>query len=247
MNFTSPIQVTGGQVFAENSSPLYAPGTEGVGRDGSSKYRYVKAGTSALVAGNVVQTSPQIAAHQQLVVVSSGTPPAFPDINAVTVVVTNGAAPVSAGYYVNGYAIIDTGPGLGGRYQILSHNAALGAAALTLTLKADDALFAALTTASRVSLQASPFVGVIAVPAALTGAPVGVAVYPLTGGSYGWVQTAGVAGVLITGTPAVGAAVAVPSGTAGAVAVSAAGLTNIGTMLATGVAGKVQSVLLDLP
>jgi hypothetical protein len=247
MNFSGPLTVTGGQVYSESSSALYTPGVEGLTRDGG-RFRYVKAGVSALVSGQVLQGPAQVAAHQGLVVVASGTPPVFPAIGDIKVVVTNGATPVAVGAYVGGYAIISAGPGVGGRYQIVKHDAALGAAPLTLTLAGDDALVVALTTASRVSLQASPYVGVIQAPATtLTGAPVGVAVAALSGGSYGWAQVGGVGGVLVAGTPAVGAQVASPSGVAGSAAISAAGLSNIGTILVTGVAGQTQAVLLDLP
>jgi hypothetical protein len=245
MNFTSPIQVTGGQVFSENASPLYALGTVGVTRDGG-RYRYVKAGVAALSSAQVVQSPAQVAAHQSLVAVAFGTPPLFPAVGTTKIVVTNGATPVSAGQYVGGYAILSAGPGGGVRYQIVSHDAALGAAPLTLTLASDDALQAALTGASRVSLQANPYNGVIQAPAAtLTGAPVGVVVQPLSGASYGWIQTGGVGAVIVSGTPAVGAAIAVPAAVAGQVAIGAAGLTNVGTILYTGVGNATQAALLD--
>jgi len=244
MNFSGPLTVTGGQVYSESATALYTPGVEGLTRDGG-RFRYVKVGTGALVPGQVLQSSAQIAAHQGLTVVASGTPPVFPGVGDIKIVATNGATPVSAGYYVGGYAVISAGPGAGGRFQIVKHDAPLAGAPLTLTLAGDDALVVALTTASRVSLQASPYIGVIQYPATASGAAVGVAVAALTGGSYGWVQVGGVAGVLVAGTPAAGAAVA--GGTGGTAVISAAGLSNIGTMLVTGVAGQIQPALLDLP
>ena len=148
-----------------------------------------------------------------------------------------------------GYALIDTTPSLGVQYPISGHQAVLSSGVITAQLPADSKVQIALTSSSRVSLQRSPYAGVIQAPATtLTGAVVGVAVYAVTAAQYGWIQTRGPAGVLITGTPAVGAAVVSPSGTAGAAAVDPAdaAVTIIGSMMVTGVSGKVQAVMLRL-
>jgi hypothetical protein len=205
-------------------------------------FRYVLAGASNLVVGNMIQASAQNTAHQQLT-------PSAAAIGATSIVATLGASAAAANLYAEGVAIIDTTPGLGYAYPISGHLAVESSGVITLLLPRDSPIQVALTTSSRVSLQRNPYAGVIQAPATtLTGAVVGVCVYPITAAQYGWIQTRGVAAVLITGTPAVGAAVVSPSGTAGAAAVDPAdaAVTIIGSMMVTGVSGKVQAVNLRL-
>lgn len=210
-------------------------------RDGRV-FRYVLAGAADLVAGNVIQAPAQIANHQQLTPVAAA-------IGAISVTVALGATLATVNQYANGLAIIDTTPGLGYAYPILSHPAAALSTSVVLTLPPDSPIQVALTTSSRVSLQANPYSGVIQSPiTTLTGAVVGVAVYPITANQYGWIQVRGAAGVLIAGTPAVGLAVVVPGTAAGCVVIdgAAAATQVVGAMMVTGVDAKVQAVMLDL-
>jgi hypothetical protein len=77
---------------------------------------------------------------------------------------------------------------------------------------------------------------------------VGVAVHPIPDTEYGWIQTAGAAGVLIDGTPGVGLAVVVPSSVAGAVAVDGAATATkvVGSMMITGTDTDICPVWLDI-
>jgi hypothetical protein len=113
-----------------------------------------------------------------------------------------------------------------------------------------EPLNVALTTSSRVSLQANAFKGVIQSPATtLTGAVVGVAVVAAAANEFCWIQTKGVAPVLTSGTPGVGLAVVVPvSAVAGAVAVDGAATATqvIGAMMETGVDGLNCAVYIQL-
>lgn len=239
-NFTDDPTVIDSDVFSSSITPGFSPGTRAVTRDGRV-FRYAQAGAVTLVVGNVIQASAQIANHQQLtpIAVTAG---------ATSLTVTLGATAVTAGQYSNGWAIIDTAPGLGYLYLISGHPAALASGTLTLTLASDSPIQVDLTASSRVSLQANAYTGVIQSPVILTGAVVGVAVYPVIATQYGWLQTHGPGGTLIDGTPGVGAAVVVPASVPGAVAVDGAALPTkvIGTMMVTGVTGKVQAVLLDI-
>ena len=211
-------------------------------RDGRV-FRYVKAGASALVVGNVIQAPAQVTTHQQLT-------PAVAAIGARTITVTLGASnAATANQYAGGWAIIDTAPGLGYAYPIASHPAANAAASMVLTLQPDALVQVALTASSRVSLVPNPYSGVIQSPVTtLTGSVVGVAVSAIPANNYGWIQISGPGAVLIAGTPGVGLAVVVPATAAGAVVVdgAAAATKVIGSMLVTGVDGKVQGVLLDI-
>jgi hypothetical protein len=240
-NLTSDMPTFSAQLWSSSATqqaPLGARATDRWGR----VYRYVLAGASNLVAGNVLQASAQDTAHQQLT-------PAAAAIGATSFTATLGASAAAANLYADGWAIIDTTPGLGFAYPISGHAAVLSSGVITLQLPSDSPIQVALTTSSRVSLQRNKYAGVIQAPATtLTGAVVGVCIYPITAAQYGWIQTAGPAPTLITGTPAVGSAVISPSGTAGAAATDPAdaAVTIIGSMMVTGVSGKVQAVNLRL-
>lgn len=210
-------------------------------RDGRV-FRYALAGAADLVIGNVLQAPAQITTHQQLTPVAAA-------IGATSLTVALGATLATVNQYANGLAIIDTTPGLGYAYPILSHPAAALSTSVVLTLPADSPIQVALTTSSRVSLQANPYSGVIQSPVTtLTGAVVGVAVYTILANQYGWIQVRGACATLIAGTPAVGLAVVVPGTAAGCVVVdgAAAATQVVGAMMVTGVDGKVQAVMLDL-
>lgn len=210
-NIQSETVILGSDSFTSLASPAHRVGTRGVDKSGRV-YRYVLAGAADLVAGNVVQGPATVANHL------ANTPPAVA-IGASSFTYTPGATAGAASLYENGFMQVDTTPGNGYTYNVDSHLAISSATAFTLNLKSDDAVQVALTTSSRVGLLPNPFRGVIQTPVTTaTGLVVGVAVYPITAAQYGWIQTWGIASVLINGTPALGAMVVSPSATtAGAV------------------------------
>jgi hypothetical protein len=241
MNLThDPIALAHGS-FKSTTDQGHDLGQKGVDRYGRV-YRYALAGASNLVVGNVLQASAQNTAHQQL------TPVATSDVRSITAAL--GASAAAANLYKDGFAIIDTTPGLGYSYPIARHDAIDSSGTGTFYLGEGATVQTALTTSSRVSLQRNPYAGVIQCPVTtLTGVVVGVAVYPITAAQYGWIGTRGVFGVLIAGTPAVGHTVGVPATAAGAVVIDGAatsGLCIVGKMCVTGVDGKVQAVNINL-
>lgn len=234
----APIAI--GQIeFADSVSAKHELGAHALGI-GGRKYVYVKAGASALVAGNVIQAPAQLANHNECA-------PAAAAIGATSVTVTLGNTALTADFYQGGQLVVGTTPGEGYAYQIEGHAAADASAAVVIRLV--DPIQVALTTNSRVTLVANPYRGVIQAPATtLTNAPIGVAVYPITAAYYGWIQVAGPAPVLISGTPAVGTLVTSPGGSvAGAVIAGAADTTRVvGAMMVTGQDGKIMPVFLCL-
>lgn len=224
-------------VFDSQTTQQHELGAEFVDKWGRH-YRYAKVGASTLVAGNALQGPAEVTTHQTMT-------PTAADIGAMTVSATLGITnAVTANQYAGGFLTIDTTPGNGYNYVIKSHPAAAASAACVFTL--DEPLKVALTSSSRVSLTRNPYDGVIQAPATtLTGTPVGVAVFPGLTGEFVWIQTKGVAPVLISGTPAVGASVGLPAGTAGAVVVNAATLYDIGTLCHVGVTGLNKPVLIN--
>lgn len=241
MNLTTHPQSTGANILSSSATQLHALGTRMVTRDGR-EFVYVKAGAVALVPGNVIQAAAQITNHQQLTPVAAAA-----GDTAITVAL--GATLASANQYAGGWAIVDTTPGLGQAFAIDSHPAAALSTSVVLTLTKDSPVQVALTTSSRISLQANPYNGVIQSPVTtLTGAVIGICVFAIAISEFGWLQVRGPAPTLIAGTPGVGLAVVVPGTAAGAVVVdgAAAATKVVGSMMVTGVDGKVQAVWLDL-
>lgn len=196
------------ELMADNVSPQTTVGSRVVSPDGRV-YRYAKAGAVALVPGTLLQAPAENTAHQNLV------PTATFAIGSNQVTVTLGASAVTANQYAGGYMVGTETPGQGYMYLISSHPAADSSATLTLTLS--DPLEVALTTSSHVDLVANPYNGVVINPTTATSAPVGVAVYPIAIGYYGWIQTGGLTNLLADGSVTVGTAVVASNGTAGAV------------------------------
>jgi hypothetical protein len=170
------------------------------------------------------------------------------DVGATSIQVVLGATAATANQYAQGWIIVSSGPGIGQRLQVASHPAANAGAALTVTLSQPIDTQIVVAT-SKIDLVANPYNGVIQNPVTtLTGVPVGVATSNTPAGSYDWVQTRGVGAALIAGTPGVGLAIVVPGTAAGAAVIdSAAAATQIvGTMMVTGVDGRVQAVMIKL-
>ena len=243
MNTTTPPIVSGKQILTSDSTQQFSLGQEVMTRDGR-RFRYVQAGASALVVGNVIQASAQITNHQNM-------SPDDTAIGALSVAVTPGATAGAANLYAGGLLIVEVTPGLGYSYGISSHLAITASTKFTVNLVADDPILVALTTAnSKVALQASPYKNVIQTPVTtLMGAGVGVAVYPIAATEYGFIQTKGPAAVLVAGTPGVGLAVVIPATAAGAVVIDGAASATqvVGAMMVTGVDGHVQAVHINFP
>lgn len=207
--------------------------------DGRS-FRYAYAGGSALVAGNLLQAPVETTAHQILSVAAAAI--------GTNVVTTTSTVTVTANQYAFGYLAIAVTPDLGRMYSVQSHPAATSAAvAITLNTGLD----VALNTSSKVSLVMNPYYGVIQNPTTATSAPVGVAIVPTPANYYGWIQTGGVAAVLLDGNGVVGVPVVASNGTAGAVETQVAGASSVvqspvGTYYQTGTTADIGLIMLNL-
>jgi len=232
-------EVAGQALYVSSSTRNHNFGERMVTSDGRV-FRYARAGAVDLVAGNMIQAPAQVANHLALT-------PTAAAIGDTSITVTLGATAATAGQYAGGWAIISTTPGNGYAYPILGNPAASSSGSLTVTLA--QPLLVALTTSSRVDLQANPYNGVIQTPiTTLTGAVVGNAPYIIAATEYGWIQTRGPAACLVKGTPGVGLAVVCPGTAAGAVVVDGAASETpvVGVMMSTGVDGKNNAVMLLL-
>ena len=219
-------------IYSSSASQLHGLGERAV--IGGQVFRYVKAGTTALVVGNALQAPVQDVDHDQLVATAAA-------IGAETITVTTGSSAVTLNQYADGWATIAVTPGLGYQYPIKGHPAAATTATCVLTL--GRPVEVALTTSSRVTLTMNPHKGVIQHPVTTaSGVPVGGAVYPIAISEFGWIQSNGPGAGLIAGTPAVGQPVTTTGAVAGALTVHSAELSNVAYMLTTGVDQQVVPV-----
>lgn len=232
---TGGINVYASETVASAKLGLRVPGSNG------SEFRYVKAGGTALVVANVVQSPAYGTDHNALVVVS-GT------AGSRDLTVTLATSAVTKNQYAGGTVSINVTPGLSQTYTIESHPAQTSTTG-NVTLTLEEPLRSTLSTSSRVALKLSPFNGVIASPATtLTGSIVGVAVYAIPSGEYGWVQTKGVASVISDNSSIImGSAVEVSLSAASACALGGtAGVPRLGIALQAKDNGKPITVDLGI-
>lgn len=211
--------------FSTETVPQHQLGAIGVTPDGR-KFRYALVGSgSALVAGNLLQSSAEDTASQNLAPASAAAVGAFS--------VDVASATVTANQFANGYMVITQTAGNGRIYRIKSHPAGTAA---TVTFQLYDPIETALVVATtNLDLVANPFSGVIQWPASETGAPVGVAFVAAAVSTYTWIQTGGACAVLAQGTVSVGENVSASAGTAAAIETATAGRPTVGAAL-TGIA-----------
>ena len=217
------IQTLGQADLVSSATPLHELGALALDNQGR-KFRYVKAGAVNLVAGNCLQSPAWAVDQVNLACIITA-------IGSTTVTITNGATvAVTANQYSGGTLIIETTPGEGYTYRVLSNSAAATGGVITIIIEAPG-LMVALTAASKASLHLSLYDGVIQSPVTtLTGMPVGVATYIITAAQYGWIGVFGKFGTLNTGTAPIGNAMALPGAAAGSATVN----TNTGLLFVIG-------------
>ena len=220
---TGTANVAAQPLFSSNANPQHNLGEEISTNDGR-RFRYARAGASALVPGTLLQSQAEATGNQNLAVAAA----AIGD----TTVTTTSTVTVTANQYAGGFVMVTVTPGQGYQYKIKSHPAATSAA-VVLTL--EDPILVALTTSSKIDLVANRYSAVIINPTTATSSPVGAAVYPIAATEYGWIQVTGTANLLADGTVTVGTALVASNGTAGAVE-PLAGVQAIVGIAITGIA-----------
>lgn len=223
--YSGPIGIASGIPFTvDEANPNTDLGAMIEG-DNGRKYVYVKAGTSALVAGDLLQAPAEDTADQNIAATAAA-------VGATSI--TTASMTVTANQYAGGFVTVTVTPGLATTYRIKSHAAYTAAAA---TFELEDPIQVALTSTSRLDFVPSPYNGVIQAPTTLTSAVVGVAVNDITASQHGWAQVAGPASVKndAAGALTVGVAVMPSSSVAGAVRLQTAGNAIVGRAL-TGIA-----------
>lgn len=237
MNITGPTQLL--DVNPDTSStvqqlPLGTKAQDKFGRE----YRYVKAGASALVVGNLLQSAARDTQFTDMAVVSGAA-------GQKQIVVTLGSTATTANMFDGGVLAITVTPGIGQNFTIKSHTVAAGAAACTFTVYED--ITTALTTSSKVTVSRNKYNQVIQSPTTRTGLTVGVATFAIPAGSFGWIGVRGEFAVLSDATvAAVGEGLSPSTTTAGAVTKQVTLLENIGTAAILGVSAKCEPAMIQI-
>jgi len=236
---TGQATVGGINVYQSEVVPSHKCGFKVAG-DNGSEFVYGKAGELQVV-GEVCQ-GPVIGTDHNALVVVSGTKGAY------EMVVTLATAAVTKNQYQGGIVSINVTPGLSETYTIESHPAQTSTTGnVTLTLA--EPLRTTLSTSSRVALKKNPFNGIISAPVTtLTSAIVGVAIYPVPSGEYGWWQTKGLCSALSDNSSIIlGSAVEASLTVASALALGGtAGTPRLGIALQAKDNGKPIAVYLSL-
>ena len=221
-NIGGPAIIGAQDLYSSSSTKGASLGQRVYGPNGK-EYRYALYGETGVV-GDIYQSSVVDTQFDSL------TPYAAATAGDTIVYLTNGTTAVTANQFVDGTLSVSVTPGLGDEYTIVSHSTAANGAVWTLTL--DRPIRTGWTVAAtKVTARRSPYSGVIKCPTSLTGTVVGVGLYAVTSGEYGWLQTKGVAGVLSdNSTGAIGSDVGVPGATAGSVGVNVAGTGKCNTV-----------------
>jgi hypothetical protein len=161
------------------------------------KYRYAKAGSTALVAGKMSHAAQSSAYHINEAILAAVAVGAY----QLSLTVTAGAA-LAANQLRGGYLTINAGTGAGHQYEI-DGNTAITASETAIYVSLKDPIRVALDTTSKFNLLHSPWYGTDE-SADGENFATGVAPMAVTASYYYWAQTGGPAVCLIYGTPAVG-------------------------------------------
>lgn len=213
----------------------------------------VQAGAATTIAAGLLYQDPAIVAgNTNLAVTAYQAYSANGNVPA-KITVTTGATGVTANQYAGGFCIVRDGTGEGQTARIASHPSATNAASLVITLE-EGYTVAPVGSASEVNLIPAHGNGVIITPTttATNGAYVGIGLYAIAAGAYGYLVSKGVTAALSDASePVVGTAIAASLATNGAVAdVAYAGnvLTGsvIGNAVQTGVSGEYSAVFVNL-
>ncbi|MGD9827131.1 MAG: hypothetical protein AB7E70_20165 [Hyphomicrobiaceae bacterium] len=170
---------------------------------GERRWRFARAGATALAAGKVYQSEVPDANFDTLAV------PTAAVVGQRYIDVTLPANSVAADLWAQGYAVIEAaaGSGPGRQYKVKTHVGSAGSETLRIYLEAGDGLQTALTTADKVTMIKSPYADVIIHPAPPTALVVGVPNAAIPATDYGWLQVGGPCPVLVVGTMVIGGGV----------------------------------------
>lgn len=215
--------------------PFGAIAFDSIGR----KFRYAKAGATALVKGHLLQSPARDTAYTDMAV------QAVAAIDAKSIEVTLGATATTANQFDEGVLAVSASTGLGQNFTIVGHDVTAGAGVCTFNI--DEAILTALATTSKVTANLNPYNKVIDSPTTRTGLTVGVAITAAAISAFTWIGVEGMFAVLSDATvAAVGEGVGPSTTTAGSVTKQVTLLENVGTAPILGVSAQYEPVMFKL-
>lgn len=236
------IQVQPQEIYTSSSTQgadLGALATTGDGR----YFRYAKAGATALVPGQVYQGPANSNANWSPV---GGLGVGQAQATGQSSFTVSASITLAANDLAGGLMSVAVTPGQGYSYKVKSNSAVSAATGAVITL--EDPLVTNLSVASRVVFYPNVYNGIVVVGTTPTAPIVGVAIYPVTAAQFGWVQSRGLASVLIGATAAPGQQVASNglNGTTGAVAPATGSYGLVGMAVATANLGEYDLIQLQI-
>jgi hypothetical protein len=231
-------QVTSIGLHASESVASQALGQRGEDKYGR-KFRYVKAGGTALVEGNLLQSPAHVTDFTGMAVAVAAA------VGATQVTVTLGSTAATKDQFAGGELVVSEAAGIGQVFKIVGNTAASASASCVVYL--EEPIRTALTTSSKATLHLNDYNGVIVSPTTRTGKTVGVAIFAIPASKYGWIQTGGPSAALSDATvPVLGGGVSPSTTTAGCVTKAVTLLERIGTAPVLGVSAKVSPIFLEI-
>jgi hypothetical protein len=223
-------------IYESSANQQHALGTMAHLDDGR-RYAYARAGSGTLIKGQL-HIAPAIVALNGNLAVGSAVGAGLTVIPDG--VITNGADAIAANEYREGRLYVTDGLDQGSSYKIRSHEA-IASSGTNLRIELYDAIATAWDATTTVTFHPNSYDKPTV--SATLGNPVGVPQFLIAANEYGWMQTDGLAAVLIDGTPAISSAVIQSNAVAGAVEVVAVDTTpTVGIMVTTGVDTEYQIV-----
>lgn len=174
-------------------------GTKAITRDGKI-YRWSLNGAVALAEGKTTTGVARVANHSNLALTSTSNIA----VGSLSIAVTLGGTAATADQYLDGYAVVNDGTGVGQSYLIVGNSAQTSTSGAVTLILAEPVTKALVIADTKITLIPNPNAGVVVTPAVVTNPIAGVPNVAVAAASYFWAQSRGIAGVLSDGVIARG-------------------------------------------
>ena len=162
------------------------------------EFKYVLNGSGAISSGKLASSAAMIGNHDMDLTTAAAS------VGDTSITVTLGGTAATKDQYADGYIYTNDGTGQGQIYRIASNPAADSSATLAVTLASNDAVSVALDSTTESGLAVNPYSGIVVSPTSVTNRTLGVTATDIAANAYGFVQTKGLASVLVSGTVVAG-------------------------------------------
>ena len=162
------------------------------------EFKYVLNGSGAITSGKLTSSAAMIGNHDMDLTTAAAS------VGDTSITVTLGGTAATKDQYADGYIYTNDGTGQGQIYRIASNPAADSSATLAVTLASNDAVSVALDSTTESGWAVNPYSGIVVSPTTVTNRTLGVTATDIAANAYGFVQTKGLASVLVSGTVVAG-------------------------------------------